>query len=168
MNMKIRTVGIDSGIHTLSLITKEGRSARLAAVRDTGKMVEKELRKSRATSEGMTPLGRISKALGHKKPWGKSKFRTYVAKRLFMAIVTTKGQNKKMEEGGTVTISDKFKKYLHTLGIHIKKATKTGKIIARPLFAKVWQRVQSKIPSYYAERFHYRLGRALRRWRVKE
>lgn len=167
MKMRLKTEGASQAVLMLATMTTEGRSAKVASVRDTGKMVEKELRRVRATSEGLNPLGRISRALGHKKPWGKSKFTTYVLKRTGTAIITTKGMNKKMEEGGIVTVSDQFKKYLHTLGIHIKKSTKTGKILARPLFARTWEKVKSKIIPFFEARFHYNLGRALRRWRIK-
>lgn len=166
MKMNLKTQGISEAVQTLGAMTKEGKSARLSAIRDTGKMVEKELKKERASGSGWAPLGAISRALGNRKPWGKSKFVTYALKRTIAAIITTKGMNKKMEEGGNVTVSPAFKKFLHTKGIHLKASTVTGKIPARPLFSRVWSRVSSQIVTYFEERFHYRLSRALRRWRV--
>ena len=166
MKMNLKTQGISETIQMLGAMTKEGKSARLQAVRDTGKMVEKELRRERASGGGWAPLGAISKAMGNRKPWGKTKFVTYALKRTIAAIVTTKGKNKKMEEGGHVTVSPAFRKFLHTRGIHLKKTTTTAKIPGRPLFSRVWSRVENRIVSYFEDRFHYRLGRALRRWRV--
>jgi len=167
MKMKLRTEGVSETVMTLATMTTEGRSARVASVRDTGKMVERELRRARASSEGLTPLGRISRALGHKKPWGKSKFVTHVLKRSGTAVVTTRGLNKKMEEGGTVKISDPFRKFLHTVGIHLKQTTTSGTIPGRPLFARVYEKIKNQIVSFFESRFHYNLGRALRRWNKK-
>ena len=170
MKMKWNTQGLSETINILAQTTKEGKSAQLNAELDTGKMVKKELQKARNSGEGLKPLGFISKLLGHKKPWGKKKFNAYVPKKANrgnpFCIVTTRGANKNMEEGGEVTISDKFRRFLHTKGVHLRKGKK--RIPARPLFALVWGRMSSRIPAYYSERFHYRLGRALRRWRVKE
>lgn len=166
MKIKLKTQGISEAVQMLGAMTKEGKSARIAATRDTGKMVEKELRRERAGGAGMKPLGAISRALGNRKPWGKSKFVTYVIRRTATAIITTKGINKKMEEGGQVTISDRFKKFLHTRGIHLTKSTRTANIPARPLFAPVWSRVQKQIVPFFEAKFHYQLSRALRRWRV--
>lgn len=167
MRMNMRNEGINEAVAMLGAMTKEGRSARLSAIRDTGKMVEKELKKERAGGAGWKPLGAISKALGHRKPWGKTKFVTYALKRTVAAIVTTKGRNKKMEEGGTVTVSPAFRRFLHTKGIHLKASTTTAAIPGRPLFSRVWPRVQGRILKYFEERFHYNLSRALRRWRVR-
>jgi hypothetical protein len=166
VKINLKTQGISEAVQMLGAMTKEGKSARLSAIRDTGKMVEKELKKERASGSGWQPLGAISRALGNRRAWGKSKFVTYALKRTIAAIITTKGMNKKMEEGGNVTVSPAFRKFLHTKGIHLKASTVTGRIPARPLFARVWSRVNSQIVTYFEERFHYQLSRALRRWRV--
>ena len=168
MKMKWSSQGFSETIKTLAETTKEGRSARKSAVLDTGKMIRNDLARLRRSGAGLQPLGIVSKLLGKKKPWGKKKFVVYTPKRGQnpFAVVTTKGANKKMEEGGEVTISDSFRKFLHFKGIHLRKGK--AKIPARPLFGIVWGRVKDRVPSYFGERFHYRLERALRRWRVKE
>ena len=168
MKMKWSSQGFSETINILAQTSKEGRSARKAAVTDTGKMVRAELQRQRRTGAGMQPLGIVSKLLGHKKPWGKKKFVVYTPKRGSnpFAVVTTKGANRKMEEGGEVAIADSFRKFLHFKGIHLRKGK--AKIPAKPLFGIVWGRVKDRVPEYFGERFHYRLERALRRWRVKE
>ena len=159
--MKWNSVGFSEAIDTLAATSNNGFSSRKQAVKDTGNMIKKELSKFRRSGTGLKPLGIVSRLLGHKKPWGKKKFVVYNPKTA--AIVTTKGANYKMEEGGEVTISEPFRKFLHFKGIHLKKGK--AKIPARPLFRIVWNRVKSRVPSYFGERFHYHLGRSIRRWR---
>jgi hypothetical protein len=169
MKMKWNSSGFSETINRLSEATKEGFSCRKKAVKDVGNMIKKELSRLRRSGAGLQPLGIISKLLGHKKPWGKKKFVVYTPKKGQnpYAIVTTKGANKTMEEGGFVSISEDFRKFLHFKGVHLKKGSK-AKIPPRPLFKLVWGRVSSRVPSYFGERFHYHLGRAMRKWEYKK
>lgn len=168
MKMDLATSGVSEAIAKLGAMTREGKSARKQAVIDTGKFIAKQLKKYRKSrGEGTwKPLGKISRTQKHRRPWGKTKFSVYALKRTVGVLVTTKGKNYKMEKGGTVEIDDSFKKYLHSQGIHLRKSTHQLKVPARPLFRPVFKRVRSKITQYFEERFHYRLGRALRRWRT--
>lgn len=165
MKMKWSSKGFSEAIDTLAAASSEGFSSRKNALKDTGNMIKKELNRLRRSGTGLQPLGIVSRLLGHKRPWGKKKFTVYTPKDA--AIVTTKGANKKMEEGGFVTVSEEFRKFLHFKGIHLKKGSK-AKIPPRPIFKLVWSRVGSRVPSYFGERFHYHLGRAIRRWRYKK
>lgn len=166
--MNLATSGVSETIAKLGAMTKEGKQARRQAVTDTGKMVAKRLKKRR-TSRGdgsWKPLGKISRTKKHRRPWGKTKIKVYTLKRTVAALVTTKGRNYKMEKGGTVTISDAFKRYLHSQGIHLRKNTHELKVPARPLFGPVFKQVRHEITRYFEQRFHYRLGRAMRRWKI--
>lgn len=171
MDMRWRSVGFSETIDILAGTLQEGYSSRRKAVKDCGTMVKKELTKLRNSGAGLQPLGIISKLLGHKKPWGKKKFVVYAPKGRKkrnnpFAIVTTKSASKVTEEGGEATISEPFRRFLHYKGIHLRKG-KT-RIPARPLFKMVWDRVKSRIPNYFAERFHYHLGRSIRKWGYKK
>jgi hypothetical protein len=165
MDMRWRSNGFSETINLLAEASKEGYTSRKKAVKDVGQMIKKELTKLRQSGTGLQPLGIVSKLLGHKKPWGKKKFVVYTPRkngRNPFAIVTTKGANKSEEEGREVTVSEKFRRFLHYKGIHLKKGK--AKIPPRPIFRMVWERVKSRIPSYFGERFHYHLGRAIRKW----
>lgn len=167
MLMTIREQGIQDLANEIEGMAKESFTARKKAVKDIGQMVKKQMSKNRQSGFGMQPLGAISRLLGHKKPWGKSKFVVYTPKRGQnpYAIVTTKGANKKMEEGGLVSISWAFRRFLHKKGIHLrgkKGIISRVKTPARPLFAITWGQVKDRIPEQYEERFFYQLQRAVR------
>ena len=59
MKMKWNARGLSETINILAQTTKEGKSAQLDAVFDTGKMVKKELQRARNSGEGLKPLGFI-------------------------------------------------------------------------------------------------------------
>lgn len=166
MLLNIREKGLQEAANNILNMAKENRTARKSAVKDVGQAVKKQLSQNRKSGAGLQPLGFISKKLGNKKPWGKKKFAVYVPKNYLnpAAIVTTKGANKVMEEGGQVTISPKFRKKLHYLGIHLRgKGTLKMNVPARPLFKITWRQMSGKIAALYSERFFYQLERALRR-----
>lgn len=168
MKMKWNASGFSETINKLAATSKEGFSCRKKAVKDVGNMIKKELSRLRRSGAGLQPLGIVSRLMGNKKPWGKKKFVVYTPKKGQnpYAIVTTRGANKTMEEGGFVTIDEAFRKFLHYKGVHLKKGK--AKVPARPLFKIVWSRVNSRVPAYFGERFHYHLGRALRKWEYKK
>ena len=100
------------------------------------------------------------------------KFITVAYKRKDEIVVTTKGLNKTIEEGGYVAykigVSEKFKRFLHFKGIHLKKTTNRLRVPARPLFARTWNKVKGEIVSYFTDRFIYRINRSLRRLRFNK
>lgn len=168
MKLSLKQEGLNQIILDLQKTTKDGKAAMNAALKDTGKKIAKDLRKERSAG-GFVPLSQISKLKGHKKPWGKMKFITVSYKRKDEIIVTTKGLNKTIEEGGYVGykigISEKFKRFLHFKGIHLRKTTNKLRVPARPLFKRTWNKIKSGIVSYFTDRFIYRINRSLRRFR---
>lgn len=173
MKMRIREQGIMDTASLIEGMAKESRTARKAAVKDVGQAIKKQLSKNRQGGAGLQPLGAISKLLGNRKPWGKKKFVVYVPKGRLdpYAIVTTKGANKNMEEGGSATISWAFRKFLHARGIHLrgkKGAVTRVRVPARPLFKITWNQMSSKIAGLYESRFTYQLTRAVRARRYRK
>lgn len=166
MKLKLKEEGLKDILEDLQRLGREGKSIQKQALNDTGKKIVKYLKNER-NAGGFVPLGKISNIKGHKKPWGKSKFISINLKRGDTVIATTKGLNRKMEEGGTVSISQKFKKFLHFKGIHLRKETVLVKIPARPLFKRTWDRYREDIVSYFQERLIYRINRALRKIQFK-
>lgn len=162
MKYSLKAEGLEKIIDDLRTLGKEGTIPMNQALIDTGKKIIKFLKAER-NAGGFVPLGRVSNLKGHKKPWGKIKFVSInYKKRSGQVIVTSKGLNKKLEEGGFVKISDRFKKFLHWKGIHIKKSTTMVRIPARPLFKRTWERHKEEIVSIFKERLIYRLNRRLR------
>lgn len=167
MKLSLKQEGLNQIILDLQKMSKEGKSAMNSALRDTGKKVAKDLRKERSAG-GFAPLSKISKLKGHRKPWGKMKFITVSYKNNNKVVITTKGLNKTMEFGGSATVSEKFKRFLHFKGIHLKKTTNRLRVPARPLFARTWNKVKGEIVSYFTDRFIYRINRSLRRLRFNK
>ena len=166
MKLSLKQEGLNQIILDLQKMSKEGKNAMNSALRDTGKKIAKDLREERKIG-GFAPLSKISNIKGHKKPWGKMKFITCSYKRNNKVVITTKGLNKTMENGGITTVSDKFKRFLHFKGVHLKKSTRFLRVPARPLFARTWNKVKGTIVSYFTDRFIYRINRSLRRLRFK-
>lgn len=169
MRMRINEQGIQELANEILGMAKETNAARKEASKDVAKMIRKRLIKNRQAGAGMQPLGRISKLLGNRKPWGKKKFTIYVPNP-FVSIVTTKGANKNMEEGGFATTTWEFRRFLHAKGIHLKgkKNVKTlVKVPARPLFKITWAQVQGQIGRLYEERFVFQLQRKVRARRYR-
>lgn len=167
MKMRIREEGIQELAEKVLSMAKESLTARKNAVKDIGQMIKKQLSKNRQGGAGMLPLGPVSKMMGNRKPWGKKKFVVYVPKGRTnpYSIVTTKGANKTMEEGGFVSISWKFRRFLHRKGIHLrgkKDITTRVSVPSRPLFKITWSQMSGKIGQLYEERFTYQLQRAVR------
>lgn len=165
--MRIREEGIQELADKVLGMAKESLTARKKAVKDVGQMVKKQLSKNRQSGTGMKPLGPVSRLLGNKKPWGKKKFVVYTPKgrQNPYAIVTTKGANKTMEEGGFVLVTWAFRRYLHRKGIHLRgrKGILTKITVpARPLFKLTWSQLSGQIGKLYEERFTYQLQRAVR------
>ena len=166
MKLRLKEEGLKEIIEDLQKLGKEGKSIQKQALGDTGKRMVKFLKAER-NAGGFVPLGKISNIKGHKKPWGKMKFVSINLKRGDTVIATTKGLNKKMEEGGTVKISERFKRFLHFKGIHLRKETITARIPARPLFKKTWEHYRDEIVEYFKERLVYRINRCLRKLEFK-
>lgn len=173
MKMRIKEQGIQDTANLIEGMAKESITARKAAVKDVGQAIKKQLSRNRQGGAGLEPLGVVSKLMGNRKPWGKKKFVVYVPKGRInpYAIVTTKGANKTMEEGGTVSISWAFRRFLHAKGVHLKgrRGTVTKMTVkGRPLFKITWNQMSSKIGLLYEERFTYQLSRAVRAKRYKK
>ena len=166
MKLKLKEEGLKEILEDLQKLGREGKTVQKQALGDTGKRVVKFLKGER-TAGGFVPLGKISNIKGHKKPWGKMKFISINLKRGDTVIATTKGLNKKMEEGGTVKISERFKRFLHFKGIHLRKDTVNVRIPARPLFKRTWYKYNSQIVDYFKERLVYRINRCLRKLEFK-
>lgn len=166
MKLKLKEEGLKEILEDLQKLGREGKTVQKQALGDTGKRVVKFLKGER-TAGGFVPLGKISNIKGHKKPWGKMKFISINLKRGDTVIATTKGLNKKMEEGGTVKISERFKRFLHFKGIHLRKDTVNVRIPARPLFKRTWDKYNSQIVDYFQERLVYRINRCLRKLEFK-
>lgn len=156
VNMKI-----NGDLDTINWLTEQSgvaRKARDRALRETGNLVRREVKRER---RAVKPLGDISKKLkrldgqARPQPWGKSRFTVHVFRRTGTVRVSTQGANRIMEEGGFVTISDKFKKFLHTQGKHLKASTTQVRVPPRPIFARAFNRLQGKISARFATRFHH-------------
>ncbi len=167
MKLVMKSEGLKETVTTLSKMVKEGKSALNSALRDTGRMIVKELKKERKSGK-YASLGPISKLQGHKTVWGKMQFVSITYKRSGTVVVTTKGLNKTIEEGGRVSISEPFKRYLHAKGIHLRGTTTMLRLPARPLFGNTWSRIKNTVISYFEERFIYRLNRILRQSRFTQ
>ncbi len=166
MKLRLKEEGLKEIIEDLQKLGREGKTVQRQALGDTGKRTVKLLKGERATG-GFVPLGKISNIKGRRKPWGKMKFVSINLKHGNTVIATTKGLNKKMEEGGTVSISQKFKKFLHFKGIHLRKDTVKLNIPARPLFKRTWENHKYEIVEYFKERLIYRINRCLRKLEFK-
>lgn len=166
MNITIKDQGFQDLASKLYGMAKESKTARRAALKDVGSMIRKQLIKNRNTGAGMPPLGYVSRILGNKKPWGKKKFNVYVPKNASVnpfVVVTTKGANKNIENGGWVNVSRKLRGFLHFKNVHLRgKNPLKMRIPPRPLFKITWEQVKGQIGKLYNDRFMYQLGRATR------
>ncbi len=167
MKLLLKAEGLNEILEDLQKIGRQGRTVMGQALSDTGKRIVKFLKAER-NAGGFAPLGRVSQIKGHRKPWGKVKFISVrYKKRNDQIVVTSKGLNKKMEEGGTVTISQRFRKFLAYKGIYLKKSSTVLRIPARPLFKRTWANHKDEILPIFQERLIYRINRFTRKLKFK-
>ncbi len=167
MRFSLRAEGLNEILDDLQKIGRQGKTVMGQALSDVGKRMVKFLKAER-NAGGFAPLGRVSQLKGHRKPWGKTKFISVRYKRRTdQIVVTSKGLNKKMEEGGVVTISQRFRKFLAYKGIYLKKTSTTIRIPARPIFKRTWEHHKDEIVPIFQDRLVYRINRFTRKLKFK-
>lgn len=157
LNMKI--TGLNENVERIVSFQKFGVQARNRALRDTGNWIRTEVKKER---KNVTPLGYVSKKIQKEKgnnkpyPWQNSRFTVRVFARTGTVRISTQGANRIMEEGGTVTMSDAYRRYLHWKGIHLRNQNVFA-IPARPIFGRAYSRIQGSITNRFENRFFHHL-----------
>lgn len=162
MRVNLRTEGLDSVISSMAAMPGRVSRSRRAALADLGKKVVEDLKAGRKSGFGWPPPGPVSLATGKRSSWGKKAFTSRLTRDGSAVIVTTRGMNRNIEEGGPVTISDRFKSFLRSRGVFLRKDRTLYNVPPRPLFGPVFSRGKSGYVAYMRERFFYRLQRSLR------
>ena len=170
MQMNLRTEGLAEVVSRLAEASSQGRAARRNALKDTGKMVQKQLKKDIAAGGygGWPVISSITLAKNHgrsPRPWGKTPITSGVIRSGEAVIIHTRPGNAIIEEGGTkVTkgFSELMQRFLASRGIFVRKGPRTVTIPKRPLFRPVFQRFRDDFAAFFSDRFFYHLGRAVR------
>ncbi len=53
------------------------------------------------------------------------------------------------EFGGKIQVTDKMRRFLHAMGVHLRKATKYIKIPARPWFKPTWEKARPSVVNIF-------------------
>jgi hypothetical protein len=178
--MRLAAIGFQEIAADIAAMGTHARSAAREALRAVGQGIRRDLKAAAARA---APVGHMTAALkavkkrgrlGKEalrsvarharptKPWGRSAWTVHVPRNLLKVYVSTRGANVLMEHGGTVRVDERLKRFLHVVGVHLRRDAYS--VRPRPVFGPVYQARKEAMYQDFRREFFRRLGAKISRW----